>query len=106
MTDQNKTKLINLIKIKCYINSSDEAINTRLENILEDSIIKIANLIGMSNDMRDKYDFSKPSLERDLLKNYCWYAWNDSEPEFKNNYADDIMVLRSKYEEKDEQEKS
>lgn len=100
MNKEQRENLTNIIKEKCYIKSSDLEIDKKMENLIDDSIIKIANLIGMKEKDFNSFDFSKPGLERDLLKNYCFYAWNDNEQEFKHNYADDIMVLRVKYETK------
>ncbi len=100
MNQEQKEKLVNIIKEKCYIKSSDLDIVKKLRNLIDDSLVKITNLIGMKKRDIDSFDFSTPGLERDLLKNYCWYAWNDNEEEFKHNYADDIMVLRAKYEAK------
>ncbi len=102
MTTEQENNLIKIIKEKCYISSDDKSIESRLKNIIEDAIIKVSDLIGFSEEQKESFDFSSPSLERDLLKNYCWYSWNDHESEFKNNYADDIMVLRTKYEVKNE----
>lgn len=106
MTTEQKESLTKIIKDKCYISSDDESIERRLTNIIEDAIMKVSDLIGFSEEERESFNFSKPSLERDLLKNYCWYSWNDHETEFKNNYADDIMVLRTKYEVKNESKES
>lgn len=86
--------LINDAKLKCYITSEESAEINRLQRIVDDAEIKIARLIGVD----DGFDFEDPSTARELLLNYIWYAWNDSENEFKTNYIDDIMAERRLHE--------
>lgn len=87
-------ELLEAVKDKCYITTDDLKTLQRLTRIVEDSTIKIARLIGVADD----FDFSAAGEERELLLNYCWYAWNDCENEFKDNYLDDILAIRQKYE--------
>lgn len=94
MTNEQKTTLIDKVKKKCYITDISKEITDRLTDIIDDGIIKISDKIGIVGD----FDFSKPSKERDLLLNYCFYAWNDSANEFDINYLNDIMQIRQKYE--------
>lgn len=86
--------LIDDVKNKCYITAADDLTTNRIERILADAKIKIARLIGVS----DGFTFENAGEERELLLNYVWYAWNDAENEFKNNYIDDIQALRFKHE--------
>ena len=90
--------LFDLIKRKCYqiTTSDDDDTAKRLKDTILDAIPKLTRIIGVPKD--EKIDFKIPGEERDLLKNYCFYAWNDKEAQFKDNYLDDIMVIRSKYE--------
>lgn len=97
-------ELLQLVKRKCYQTSdkdTDENIK-RLKDIILDAQIKVKNLIGipdsaMKNDNYLSF-FCIPGEERDLFLNYCFYAWNDKTEYFKNNYLDDILVIRAKYE--------
>lgn len=96
-------KLLDLVKRKCYQvtdNDSDENI-LRLKDIILDAEIKVKNMIGIDDNfykLHKKTLFTEPGEERDLLLNYCFYAWNDKTEYFKHNYLDDILSLRSKYE--------
>lgn len=92
MKDEQKNILIQKLKRKCYITDNSKLINDRIEDLLNDSIIKVCDLIGISDI---KFDFSKDSLESDLLKNYFFYLWNDkSIKEFEEAYLSDILKLR------------
>ena len=94
MTEEAKTKLIDKVKKKCYITDISDDMIDRLKDIVDDAIIKISKKLGIVGD----FDFSKPSQERDLFLNYCFYAWNDSSDEFDQNYLNDIMQIRNYYE--------
>lgn len=88
--------LIKQIKLKCYITDESEQTTIRLNNIIAEALTKVKRMIGVSTD----YDFEAKGNEEELelLKNYCWYAWNDSTNEFKDNYLDDINSLHHKHE--------
>lgn len=89
----NFIDLLNLAKDKCYITDTSDLIISRFRATVKDSIKKVSDYIGV-----EKYDFSKPSSERDLLLNYCFYAWNDRPiKEFEDNYISDILKLRHKH---------
>ena len=88
--------LINEVKRKCYITDTNELTLSRLNDIIKDSLTKVKRMIGVSTD----FDFTEEGNEEELelFKNYCWYAWNDSINEFKDNYLDDINSIHHKHE--------
>lgn len=88
--------LIQRVKNKCYITDNDPIITERVNDMIEDAKVKIKELIGVESD--SLINFDAVGRERELFLNYCLYAWNDSSNEFTQNYIDDIMSLRSKYE--------
>lgn len=95
MEDSQKYILIQKIKRKCYITDESSLIENRLNDIVEDAIIKVSDLIGLSDY---DFDFSISSAECELFKNYCFYMWNDkSVKEFEEAYISDILKLRHKY---------
>ena len=91
----NKT-LIEAVKNKCYITDTNEITIARLSNIIKIAQTKVKRLIGVDED----FDFEEEGNEEelDLFLNYCWYDWNDSSNEFKDNYLDDINSIRHKHE--------
>ena len=95
--------LIEQVKNRCYITDDTQITNDRLENIIKSSLTKVKRMIGVPTD----YDFEANGNEEELelFLNYCWYAWNDSSNEFKDNYLDDINSIRHKYEVKNYVEK-
>lgn len=95
MNIDQKNILIQKVKRKCYITDESNLIELRLNDIIEDAIIKVTDLIGITDN---KFDYSKPGLECELLKNYCFYIWNDKTvSEFEEVYMSDILKLRHKY---------
>ena len=98
--------LIDKVKLKCYITDTNITTNTRLEDLITDSLTKVKRMIGVSANFDFELKGNEEELE--LFKNYCWYAWNDSSNEFKDNYLDDINSIRHKHEveQYDEEEKS
>lgn len=86
--------LVQKAKLKCYIEKEqDGELLDRLTMLLEDAQIEVAHLIGVEED----FDFSKPSLARELFLNFVWYAWNDAKDEFEHNYLSDIMKCSAYY---------
>ena len=88
--------LISKVKRKCYITDTNETTINRLNDIITDSLSKVKRMIGVSTNFDFEAEGNEEELE--LFKNYCWYAWNDSSNEFKNNYMDDINSLHQKHE--------
>lgn len=100
MDAKQMVTLIEKVKRKCYITDNSKLINARLLDVIEDAILKVSEMIGIESD----FDFSKSGLECELLKNYCFYVWNDkSIKEFEDAYLSDILKLRNKYLVKDEE---
>lgn len=95
MISQN---LIDEIKRKCYITDTDEVTLKRLDDIIKDAIPTVKRLIGLENV--DDFNFETKGNEEELklLKNYCWYDWNDSINEFNDSYIGDINSLHHKWE--------
>lgn len=94
-TESKDQVLIKLVKNKCYITDTSDLTNNRIKTIMEDALIKVSEMIGISGE----YDFSKPGKERELYLNYCFYMWNDkSITDFEDNYISDICKARSFYE--------
>lgn len=88
--------LINEVKRKCYITDTNQTTIDRLNDIIKDALPTVKRMIGVSAD----FDFEAKGNEEELklFKNYCWYDWNDSINEFKDNYLDDINSLHHKHE--------
>ena len=94
MDAKQMVTLVEKVKRKCYITDNSKLINERLLDIIEDAILKVSELIGIEAN----FDFSKAGIECELLKNYCFYIWNDKNiKEFEEAYLSDILKLRNKY---------
>lgn len=95
MDANQKGRLIKKVKRKCYITDKSELVEARIIDIIEDAVVKITDLIGLSDS---RFDFSNPGLECELFKNYCFYMWNDkTAKDFEESYLSDILKLRHKY---------
>ncbi len=70
----------------------DEVTETRLTNLINNAAPTLNFKVGA------ELDYDVPGQERGLLLNYCMYAWNNCINDFSDNYANDIMQLRIKYE--------
>ena len=88
--------LIESVKGRCYITDVNPITTKRLENIIKTSLPKVKRLIGVPKEFDFESEDNGEELE--LFLNYCWYAWNDSSNEFKDNYLDDINSLHHKHE--------
>lgn len=83
--------LLQDLKLKLNITWTEEETERRLERILEDAEITLNFKLGA------KIDYSK-GMERNIFLNYCMYAWNNCLNEFDENYLNEILQLRQKYE--------
>ncbi|MFR1851190.1 MAG: hypothetical protein ACLTK6_15680 [Clostridium perfringens] len=83
--------LLQRLKEKLNITWAEEETENRLQIILEDAKLTLNYKLGA------EIDYSS-GMERSLLLNYCMYAWNNCENEFDDNYFNNIMQLRQKYE--------
>lgn len=88
--------LLSKVKRKCYITDTNELTTQRLTDIITSSLTKVKRMIGVNAE----FDFEMVGNEEELelFLNYCWYVWNDSTNEFKDNYLDDINSLHHKHE--------
>lgn len=95
MNIDQRNILFQKVKRKCYITDKSELVEARIIDIIEDAIVKVSDLIGIVNK---NFDYSKPSPECELFKNYCFYMWNDkTAKDFEEAYLSDILKLRHKY---------
>lgn len=88
-------KILTELKSRLDITWDNDITNTKLLNVVKNSIPKTNRLIGTTIT-----DYAKEGLEEELelLLNYCMYAWENKAELFKTNYLDDIMSLQQKYE--------
>lgn len=88
-------KILTELKSRLDITWDDEITNTKLLNIIKNSIPKINRIIGKKIE-----DYTAENLEEELelLLNYCMYAWENKTELFKTNYLDDIMSIQQKHE--------
>lgn len=83
--------LLQRLKEKLNITWVEEETENRLNAILEDAKSALNFKLGA------EVDYSN-GMERSLLLNYCMYEWNNCINEFDDNYFNNIMQLRQKYE--------
>lgn len=83
--------LLQRLKEKLNITWTEEETENRLQTILEDAVLTLDYKLGAD------VDYSS-GMERSLLLNYCMYEWNNCINEFDDNYFNNIMQLRQKYE--------
>jgi hypothetical protein len=83
--------LLQDLKLKLNITWVEEETENRLNAILEDAKLALDFKLGA------EVDYSS-GMERSLLLNYCMYEWNNCINEFDDNYFNNIMQLRQKYE--------
>lgn len=83
--------LYKTISRQCYVTSSDSEVTERLLTIIENSMVKIKNMLSL----QENFDFIEPSEEQGLLISLCNYTWNNiSIEDFIKNYQNDIINLR------------
>lgn len=70
----------------------EEETDRKLERIINDA----KNILDWK--LGSKIDYSTPGLEHNLFLNYCMYAYNNCTNEFDDNYFNEIMQIRQKYE--------
>ena len=84
--------LLQEVKDKLNITWDEEETNRKLEGIINDAIATLNWKLG------DRIDYSIEGQEHNLFLNYCMYAYNNCTNEFDDNYFNEIMQLRQKYE--------
>lgn len=80
------------VKDKVKVTWDEAETNKRLERIMSDAISTLNWKLGAN------IDYSSEGQEHNLFLNYCMYAYNDCTNEFDDNYFNEIMQLRQKYE--------
>ena len=88
--------LLEQVKRKCYITDDSYETTRKVSDMVAENLVTVRRMIGVPID----FDFEAKGNEEELklLKNYCWYDWNDSSNEFISNYHDDITSLHRKHE--------
>ncbi len=89
-------ELVLKIKDSLDITFEDDDYDRKIIGIIEDAIPVLRSLFGMPDDL--EFDWTQPSQERSLLKNYCLYALNNVLEQFGDNYRKDIIPVRIKYQ--------
>jgi hypothetical protein len=86
-------KLLQEVKDHLNITWDEEETNRKIERIIKDAIATLNWKLGA------KIDYSEEEgQEHNLLLDYCLYAYNQCTNEFDNNYFNEIMQIRQKYE--------
>ena len=83
--------LLQEVKDKLNITWDEEETNRKLEGIINDAIATLDWKLGAKIDYLE-------GQEHNLFLNYCMYAYNNCTNEFDDNYFNEIMQLRQKYE--------
>lgn len=89
-------ELLKKIKDALDFTFDDEDTDRKIIGIIEDAIPILRSLFGTPDD--EEIDWTIPSQERFLLKNYCLYELNHVSEQFNDNYRNDILQVRRKYE--------
>lgn len=84
--------LLQELKDILNITWDEEETNRKLQKIMKDAEPILNWKLGA------KIDYSNPGLEHNLFLNYCMYSYNNCTNEFDNNYFNEIMQIRQKYE--------
>lgn len=88
----NESLLIQELKDNLNITWDEEETNRKLKRIINDAKLTLNWKLGQNID----YSISGP--EHNLFLNYCMYAYNNCTNEFDDNYLNEIMQIRQKYE--------
>ena len=86
--------LFDLVKGKLNITWSDEDTDAEINRIIEDGQVEMRRKLGTP----ESYDFTIEGQERKLFLSWCLYEWNHASNEFDENYLNDILQVRQKYE--------
>lgn len=89
-------ELLNKIKNRLDITFEDKDVDSKTEGIIEEGIQYLCPLFGMPDGF--EFDWASPSEERALLKNYCLYELNNVGDQFVENYRNEILRVRARYE--------
>lgn len=95
MKGQILEELCDRVKRKCGITWNDEDTEQKIRDIVENAAVSLKNKLGI----RDQEEiFLYPGMTRTLFENYCMYDWNNMLEDFSNNYRDEIIGERHRYE--------
>lgn len=83
------------VKRKLNITWNDDDTDARVADIIANAEPIIRHKLGITDE---EFDFTVAGLENALLLSYCLYEWNNAVNEFDNNYANEILQARAKYE--------
>jgi hypothetical protein len=86
-------KLLQEVKDHLNITWDEEETNRKIERIIKDAIAILNWKLGAEIDYSEE-----EGQEHNLLLDYCMYAYNQCTNEFDNNYFNEIMQIRQKYE--------
>lgn len=84
--------LLQLLRNELYITWVDDETNMKLERIILNAIPTMNYKLGAN------IDYSADGMEQNLFINYCVYVYNGCSNEFDNNYFNEIMQVRMRYE--------
>ncbi len=87
--------LLAQVKRKLNITWSDDDTDARVNDIITSAQPIMRHKLGISDA---DFDFGAAGAENALLLSYCLYEWNNAANEFDDNYANDILQTRAKYE--------
>lgn len=86
--------LLEQVKRKLNVTWEDDDTTTRVEELIASAIPTMIHKLGIADQ---SFDFSVPSMENTLFKNYCLYEWNHCVNEFDDNYSNEIAQLQAKH---------
>lgn len=88
----NELLLMQELKDILNITWDEEETDRKLERIINDAKLTLNWKLGQN------IDYSISGSEHNLFLNYCMYAYNNCTNEFDDNYFNEIMQIRQKYE--------
>lgn len=87
--------LTDIVKRKLNITWSDDETDARVDDIIANAQPTMRHKLGLADD----YDFATASgQEQNLFLSWCLYEWNHASADFDNNYGNDILQVRQKWE--------
>ena len=95
MLNEIMDDMVALVMRKLNVASLNAYDDARLrEDIIPDCAAMLALDLGMTADEALRFDWSRPSRERSLLVNLCFYEWNHAQEQFAGDYADAVAKCR------------
>lgn len=86
--DDKLGKVLDMVKKALSVTWYDEDTEQKILDIIDDAEVKLNHILGA------EMNYSAPGAARRLFVNYCVYAWNGVEKDFKANYLSDIYEIR------------